>query len=439
MAISLLPGVKKKRKTGANGQESGAATKSVTLSCCNSMASESSLEVLRLDGNQLSGSLPDFTILSSLRELRLNRNQLSGSFPEHFGQTSSLTHLDLSENRISGSLPELTSFLSLKELHLTNSKISGKLTESVGQLSMLEFLDASSNSLEGVISEAHLSNLSMLRDLDLSYNSMDLKFSADWAPAFQLDTIKLASCKLGPSFPKWLQTQNNFSVLDISGAGILGTVPDWFWNLSPRLSDINLSNNQIHGMIPNILLTFAPFLKIDFSSNNFSGPILSVPFDVSALNLAKNWKGREVEFRNTLGLIKILDLSSNKLSGEIPSEITNLAGLVGLNLSRNSLSGPVAPKIGQLRWLYFLDSSRNQLIGEIPKSLSQVSNLGFLDLSDNNLSWQIPSSTQLQSFMLLHTWGILDFLGLHLRNHAQETKYLDNQSVMLAIKTMIRL
>ncbi|KAK2976034.1 hypothetical protein RJ640_029907, partial [Escallonia rubra] len=39
VAISLLGGVKTKRKTAANGEESG-SSKAVALSCCNCMASE---------------------------------------------------------------------------------------------------------------------------------------------------------------------------------------------------------------------------------------------------------------------------------------------------------------------------------------------------------------------------------------------------------------
>ncbi|CAI9774037.1 unnamed protein product [Fraxinus pennsylvanica] len=51
------------------------------------------------------------------------------------------------------------------------------------------------------------------------------------------------------------------------------------------------------------------------------------------------WKGKEAEYINTLNLVKLIDLSSNNLVGDVPAEITNLVMLVGLNLSRNNLSG----------------------------------------------------------------------------------------------------
>ena len=45
-----------------------------------------------------------------------------------------------------------------------------------------------------------------------------------------------------------------------------------------------------------------------------------------------------------------------------------------------------------------LDLSNNKLSGEIPSSLSDVHRLNTLDLSNNSLSGRIPTGTQLQSF-----------------------------------------
>ena len=110
------------------------------------------------------------------------------------------------------------------------------------------------------------------------------------------------------------------------------------------------------------------------------------------------WKGKELEYKKTLGLIRSIDFSNNKLIGEIPIEVTDLVELVSLNLSRNNLTGSIPSMIGQLKSLDFLDLSQNQLHGRIPASLSQIADLSVLDLSNNNLSGKIPSGTQLQSF-----------------------------------------
>lgn len=68
-------------------------------------------------------------------------------------------------------------------------------------------MDLGGNSLEGVISEAFFSNLLVLQGLNLSDNSLALEVRDDWVPPFQLQALRLASCKMRPHFPKWIQTQ----------------------------------------------------------------------------------------------------------------------------------------------------------------------------------------------------------------------------------------
>ncbi|WVZ15028.1 hypothetical protein V8G54_012594, partial [Vigna mungo] len=99
-----------------------------------------------------------------------------------------------------------------------------------------------------------------------------------------------------------------------------------------------------------------------------------------------------------LGLVTNVDLSNNKLSGEIPREITYLDGLIYLNLSGNQLSGHIPPSIGNMRLLESIDLSWNQLSGKIPPTISNLSFLNKLDLSHNNLEGKIPTGTQIQSF-----------------------------------------
>ncbi|PRQ58052.1 putative transferase [Rosa chinensis] len=113
------------------------------------------------------------------------------------------------------------------------------------------------------------------------------------------------------------------------------------------------------------------------------------------------WKGTMSKYKSTLGLVKRIDLSSNRLTGvtgHIPRGITHLVGLISLNLSRNYLTGEISPDIGKLRSLDSLDLSSNQLDGRIPISLAWIDRLSFLDLSYNNLFGKIPSGPQLQTF-----------------------------------------
>ena len=92
-----------------------------------------------------------------------------------------------------------------------------------------------------------------------------------------------------------------------------------------------------------------------------------------------------------------MDLSSNKLVGEIPVEVTTLSLLMGLNLSNNHLNGSIPNNIGNLTKLESLDLSGNELTGVIPQSMSDLTFLSHLNLSHNNLSGRIPTGRQLQT------------------------------------------
>ena len=81
--------------------------------------------------------------------------------------------------------------------------------------------------------------------------------------------------------------------------------------------------------------------------------------------------------------------------------------VVALDLSANNLSGPISPGIDDLidnlTALQVLDLSGNRLNGEIPDALGSLSNLIHLDLSANQLSGPFPGIRELGSLSnLIH-------------------------------------
>lgn len=81
-----------------------------------------------------------------------------------------------------------------------------------------------------------------------------------------------------------------------------------------------------------------------------------------------------------------LNISNNKLTGALPSEIGKLTKLKVLNASNNLMTG-VPAEIGHLPDLEILDLSNNQLTG-LPNELAQLKNLKVLNLSGNDYSVQ---------------------------------------------------
>ncbi len=105
------------------------------------------------------------------------------------------------------------------------------------------------------------------------------------------------------------------------------------------------------------------------------------------------------------GRVIELDLTENQLSGPIPPELANLAGLEALNLRINRLSGPIPEELGNLANLETLNLRENQLSGPIPPELGNLTNLEELWLYDNELSGPIPAD--------LGNLSNLQILGLH--------------------------
>ena len=67
----------------------------------------SSLNVLYLDNNQLTGSIPpEIGNLTNLIWLSLYNNRLTGQIPSEIGNLTNLTSLILSGNQLTGEIPE---------------------------------------------------------------------------------------------------------------------------------------------------------------------------------------------------------------------------------------------------------------------------------------------------------------------------------------------
>ncbi|OMO67036.1 hypothetical protein COLO4_30252 [Corchorus olitorius] len=358
------------------------------------------LKQLSLFNNQLEGGIPkSFGNMCSLKSLLLHHNSLSGDFTEYVQNLSgcmehSLTILVFDNNQITGSIPnEIVRFSSLIDLSVGINRLNGTISAIIGHLSQLQILDLHGNSLKGVISETHFSNLSNLQTLDLSYNSLSLEFRNNWIPPFRLSFIRLGSCKSGPGFPQWIQSQNNFAELDISAAGISDPIPLWFWDLSPSLRDLNLSYNQISGILPDLSLKFVGFPGLDLRSNLLEGPLPLFPSNLTSLNLSKNKFSGSLSSLCTIKgeALQLLDLSENLLSGRVPDCLQQWPNLQIFNLADNNFSGQIPSSTGSLISLLMFNFHNNSFSGELPSSLNDCTELEFMNLSDNRLSGEIPA------------------------------------------------
>ncbi|KAM1019416.1 hypothetical protein ACFX13_041496 [Malus domestica] len=373
--------------------------------------SSKSLAHVDLSSNQLTSSI--FLWLSNystnLVILKLSYNQLTGSIPHVLGHMSSLAYLYLSDNQIEGGIPKSFSRLcNLQRLFLYN------------------------NTLEGLVSESHFSNLSRLTHLDLSSNSLALSFNSNWVPPFQLDYIALGSCKMGPHFPKWLQTQKNYQILEISNTGISDILPSWFWDGLSHYPEedylyIDVSNNQIRGIIPDSGFEFPSsfIIRVNLSRNQLEGPIPSFLSKVSFLDLSNNKFSGLISFLcpDKVSNLTYLDLSNNNLHIQIPNCWTNFANLAILDLSNNALFGKIPTTMGSLFSIHTLKLNKNRFVGELPSSLKNWTRLVVFDVGHNNLSGMLPKWLGVElpklAILILRSNHFYGNIPLHLCNLKQ--------------------
>ncbi|OWM70704.1 inactive LRR receptor-like serine/threonine-protein kinase BIR2 [Punica granatum] len=101
--------------------------------------------------------------------------------------------------------------------------------------------------------------------------------------------------------------------------------------------------------------------------------------------------GRIPDSLKYCGSVQGLDLSTNALSGPIPSQICSwLPYLVNLDLSSNKLSGSIPPELNNCSFLNGLSLSNNELSGTIPYEFTTLSRLKKFSVADNHLSGTIP-------------------------------------------------
>ncbi|KAK9291850.1 hypothetical protein L1049_019800 [Liquidambar formosana] len=164
---------------------------------------------------------------------------------------------------------------------------------------------------------------------------------------------------------------SNLSMLDFSDNMLSGSVPPELGKLE-NLQILRISSNRLTGSIPSELGYCTKMIKLDLSKNYLSG---SIPSEISS----------SVEMQG-------LFLQDNKLNGLIPDAFSSLEGLFELQLGNNMLEGPIPCSLSKLHHFNsLLNLSHNKLSGEIPSCLGNLDKLEILDLSSNSFSGEIPS------------------------------------------------
>ncbi|XP_049405472.1 receptor-like protein 6 [Solanum stenotomum] len=256
-----------------------------------SVGTLSSLNLLKLSRCQFYGSIPDsIGNLTQLRDLDFYNNHFTGHIPSTISKLKQLTHLRLSSNSFSGEIPDIFSNLQeLRYLYLSDNSFIGSLPSTIVSLTHLQHLDLSSNSLSGPLPN-NLSMLQKLTELDLSHNSLNGSIPSS------VFSLPLLGNNRFSGLPNELKTNLTLERLDLSHNQLSGSLLQSLSNLT-NLSYLDLSSNNIT-VDEGIQITF-PSLEYLWLS---SCELKDFP------NFLRNVK-----------TLRILDISNNKIRGQIPN------------------------------------------------------------------------------------------------------------------------
>ncbi|XP_075665193.1 receptor-like protein 15 isoform X1 [Castanea sativa] len=405
-----------------------------------SIGDMSNLRVLDLSFNNFYGEVPMELVanITSCRILRLSNNNFCGEiFSKHFNL--SLLSLELQNNNFTGTLPAVPLNV-LLVLNISNNHMTGTIPLWIVNRSTSPrvAVDLSSNSFEGQIP----CGLSSSDIINLSHNL----FSGLLPSCLNLQDVRhllLQGNKLRGSLPKAILNSSSLVTLDIRDNRFIGSIPDEIDGL-PNLKVLSLSGNHFSGVISKQLCRLKRIGIMDLSNNSFSGTIpycfhniafgklassdfvytkapdfatfgFSLPFK-SVLDTTLEIQESDIRFLGQveivfvmkyrsdlykgliLDMVSALDLSFNKLTGEIPLTLGQLSSIHAMNLSYNQLTGPIPKSFSSLTQLESLDLSHNNLSGEIPSVLADLSFLGAFNVNHNNLSGKIPYIGHLTTF-----------------------------------------
>ncbi|CAD6256649.1 unnamed protein product [Miscanthus lutarioriparius] len=177
--------------------------------------------------------LSDGDKLRNLQRVDMSSNSFTGHIQASIFSQPALQYLDLRYNHLSGHIEEFQKpSTMLEEIYLSNNKLNGTIPTSFSQLSALTKLELGSNNFLGTLDlypYLMLRNLSVIRASNNPLLSVSAEDHDDGSNNSSIiDTLELASCGLTrvPSVLKYLPKLNYH---DLSNNSIHGNIPDWIW------------------------------------------------------------------------------------------------------------------------------------------------------------------------------------------------------------------
>ena len=378
--------------------------------------------LFQVGGGGLGGTLPAFAGLPRLRKLYLGSNEFYGSIPDNFLQgirdKDQQIEVDLTFNNLDGNIPKQLANFKNMNLYVAGNSFTGVDREICLQ----------SDWMNGEIG----AGCDALMCLPGTYNEFGRRVDSETPcevctyPGFPQDIFGKTDC--GPIMADSFDDRSIlFEVYDMTAGEFWTKSTDWKRDDKPvcdwfgvhcepvgemgtmTVTELNLSSNNLNGIIPSILFHLPALRKLDVRDN------LDVQVTFNAIHqtdtIEELWLDRtrvsNLDGINQAKSLKILSVSGNSFGWKpIPDPVFELDSLTTLDLSASRFAGTLSSKIGQLTSLKSLNLIGNELNGQIPPEIGNLVALEKLELSNNDFFGTLPESLS----------GLVSLVSLYLDN-----------------------
>ncbi|XP_062221053.1 probable inactive leucine-rich repeat receptor kinase XIAO [Phragmites australis] len=314
-----------------------------------------------------------------------------------------VTAISLDPAGYSGALPApvLSSLPFLASLSLADNRFHGALPAGVPLPPSLRVLDLSGNAFSGAIPVSLFSHASALQELYLSRNAFSGRIPPEVASLGALTRMDLQHNGLTGALPR-MDAMRSLAHVDVSANALSGTLLDAPGRLPPSLVSVVARNNSFSGPLRATALAAVPALRVlDLTSNSLSGAVPGGAFAHPALQQLRLGSNQldtveEAPDGGASSQLVELDLSNNRLAGRLPGCLGTMPRLVAVALDRNRFVGVipdqyavrVAAEEATEQWVPFarLMLQGNYLCGALPSQMRQLKEGdAVVSLADNCL------------------------------------------------------
>ncbi|XP_022134124.1 probable leucine-rich repeat receptor-like serine/threonine-protein kinase At3g14840 isoform X2 [Momordica charantia] len=259
------------------------------------------------------------TIVCHVTHIILKSQRLQGVLPTQLYRLPYLEILDLTRNYLSGEIPPQWGSMKLVGISLLGNRVTGSVPKEIGNITTLEQLILESNQLSGSL-PSELGNLPSLTRLILSSNNFTGELPASLGNLTSLIDFRISDNNFAGQIPRFIQNWVNIGKIQIQASGLSGPIPPEI-GLLESLTDLRISDlNGASSPFPS-LNNLTKMKNLILRNCNITGV------------LPDNFDGMKS--------LKILDLSFNKISGQIPTSFRSLVMVDEIFLTGNLLNGSV--------------------------------------------------------------------------------------------------